>query len=51
MKAILIKIVMSFLTEKFLKTFIIEALSKLAKRTDNTIDDEMIEAFKKAANA
>lgn len=50
MTTILKKILMSLLTEKFLKGFIVIALNALAKKTDNKVDDELVALVKKSLN-
>lgn len=50
MKTLLIKVLMSFLTEKFLKTFIVKVLEVLASKTDNKVDDELVKAVKDSLN-
>jgi len=47
MKAILIKIAMTLLTETVAKSFIILFLEEFAKKTTNTIDDQAVAIIKK----
>lgn len=42
------QLLMSFITERLLKDVIIVALEKMAKRTTNTVDDELCEVVKRA---
>ena len=41
----------ALLTEKFIKEIIIFLLEKLVKRTDNTLDDEIVAKVKEALKA
>lgn len=47
-KIIVKVLVTSFLTENFIKEMIIFLVEKIAKKTDNTIDDELVEKIKNA---
>ncbi len=38
----------AFLTEKFIKEFVIYVLEKLVVKTDNDIDDEIVKKIKEA---
>lgn len=42
------KFIIAALSEKALKVVVIAALEKLAKSTDNTLDDVFVEEIKKA---
>ena len=43
-------LIAGLLTEKFVKEIIIYLLEKLAKRSDNKIDDEIVAKIKEAMN-
>ena len=43
-------LIAGLLTEKFVKEIIIYLLEKLAKRSDNKIDDEIVAKIKEALN-
>jgi len=45
---ILKKLLLKLMTEQFLKQVIVLGLERLAKKTDNTIDDEIVAAVKEA---
>lgn len=48
LKEIAKALMVSLLTEKFIKEVIMYALKKLAKRTDNQVDDEVVAMVDKA---
>ena len=48
LKAALKSILVALLTEKFLKELIVFGLDKLAKSTENKVDDELLEKVKAA---
>lgn len=41
-------ILMSFLTEKFIKALVLHFLEFLAKKTDNNVDDELVKVVRDA---
>jgi len=45
---ILKKILLGMVTEKVLKKLIVVLLEQLAKKTDNTVDDEVVKIVKEA---
>lgn len=48
LKAILKSLMVSLITEKFLKEVIIYSLTKLAEKTDNKVDDDVLKMVKEA---
>jgi hypothetical protein len=48
LKEILKAVLLSLLTEQFIKDLIVYALETLSKRTDNEVDDRVVEMVKKA---
>lgn len=48
LKSIAKSILSAFLTEAFIKEVIVFLLEKLAKKTDNTVDDELVAKIKEA---
>lgn len=42
------QVLISLVSERLLKDIIIKALEKLAKRTSNTVDDELVDVVKRA---
>lgn len=43
-----ITLLQAIMSEIFIKEFVIHALQKLANKTDNTVDDKIVKALKKA---
>lgn len=50
LKEIAKAIMVSLVTRKFLEELLIYILEKLAKKTDNNVDDEVVEMVKRALN-
>lgn len=48
LKEILKAVLVSLLTEEFIKEIIVHGLEWAAKKTDNNVDDEMVASVKKA---
>ena len=48
LKSIGKSLISALLTEKFIKEVIIYLLEKLAKKTDNSVDDVLVEKIKEA---
>jgi hypothetical protein len=48
LKQILKAVLVSLVTEKFIKEVIVYALEKLVAKTDNEVDDELVSMVKKA---
>lgn len=46
----LITIGLKFVSDRFLKKLVIEALYKISKKTDNTIDDKMVSLIANSMN-
>ena len=51
LKQILKAVLVSLVTEKFIKEIIIFALEKLVQKTDNKVDDELVAKVKEALQA
>lgn len=47
-KQIVMKVAAALLTEKMIKRLVILLLKKLAERSDNTVDDEIVAEIEKA---
>ena len=48
LKKLAVSLLSALLTEKFIKTLIIYLLKKLAEKSDNKVDDEIVHMIEKA---